>query len=342
MPPAVNRTMTGAEWGLLVGLSVLWGGSFFFNRVALQALPPLTLVTLRVGLAALLLTLVVRGQGGRLPRDRRIWAAFLGMRLLNNAVPFSLIVWGQTHIASGLAAILNATTPLWTVIVAHGLTTDERMTGRRLAGVLIGLCGVAVMVGPAVLGGLGTDGLAQGAILAAAMSYAVAGVFGRRFARMGVPPLVTAAGQVTASSLLLAPLALALDRPWTLMPPGLPVWGAVLGLAALSTALAYVLFFRLLASAGATNLALVTFLIPVWAIILGALVLGEHLDPRHSAGMGLVAAGLAAIDGRLLDRLRRRPARAAPDHAATGRCSRSSTVPRCLRRTGNPRRRKRL
>ncbi len=304
MTPAVNRTMSAPEWAMLLSLSVLWGGSFFFTHVALSALPPFTLVVLRVGLAALILNAIVPLAGSRMPREARVWAAFLGMGLLNNVVPFCLIVWGQTHIASGLAAILNATTPLFTVVAAHALTSDERMTGNRLAGVLIGLGGVVVMVGPVVLAGLGTDLLAQVAVLGAAVSYAFAGIFGRRFRRMGVPPMATAAGQVTASALLLLPVALVVDRPWTLPMPGASVWGAVLGIAALSTALAYVLYFRILASAGATNLLLVTFLIPVSAIMLGALVLGERLDPRHDLGMALIGCGLIAIDGRLLKQVR--------------------------------------
>ncbi|WP_298956266.1 DMT family transporter [uncultured Methylobacterium sp.] len=301
-----HRPMTVLEWTMLLVLSVLWGGSFFFSGVALAALPPVTLVVLRVGLAALLLNFVVVASGARMPRDRRVWAAFLGMGLLNNAVPFCLIVWGQTHIASGLAAILNATTPLSGVVVAHCLTRDERMTGNRLAGVLVGLAGVVVMVGPSVLAGVGAALPAQLAVLAATVSYAFAGVFGRRFRRMGVAPLATAAGQVTASTLMLVPVALMVDRPWTLPVPGLPVWGAVAGLAVLSTALAYVLYFRILATAGATNLLLVTFLIPVSAILLGTLGLGERLDPRHYLGMALIGCGLAAIDGRLLARVRRR------------------------------------
>lgn len=307
MPRTVNRTLSAPEWAMLMVLSILWGGSFFFTGVALQALPPLTLVVLRVGLAALILNLVLPLTGSRLPRGPEIWRAFAGMGLLNNVVPFCLIVWGQTQIASGLAAILNATTPLFTVAVAHLATSDERMTGRRLAGVLVGLAGVAVVIGPAALTGLAANVLAQVAVLAAAFSYALAGVFGRRFKRMGVPPIATAAGQVTASTLLLLPVAILMDRPWTLAVPGLSVWGAVLGIAALSTALAYVLYFRILATAGATNLLLVTFLIPVSAILLGALVLGERLDGRHYLGMALIGCGLAAIDGRPLTLVRTRP-----------------------------------
>lgn len=312
MPPAVNRTMSAPEWAMLLSLSVLWGGSFFFTGVALSALPPFTLVVLRVGLAAVILNALVPLLGLRMPREARVWAAFFGMGLLNNAVPFCLIVWGQTHIVSGLAAILNATTPLFTVVAAHMLTSDETMTGNRLVGVLVGLAGVAVMVGPVVLAGLGADLLAQVAVLGAALSYAFAGIFGRRFRRMGVPPLATAAGQVTASTLMLLPVALVVDQPWTLPVPGASVWGAVLGIAALSTALAYVLYFRILATAGATNLLLVTFLIPISAILLGALVLGERLDVRHYLGMVLIGCGLAAIDGRLLQRVRA-PRPDAPD-----------------------------
>ncbi len=294
--------MTGTEWAMLIALSVLWGGSFFFTGVALQALPPLTLVALRVGLAAIILNAVARALGLRLPREGAIWAAFLVMALLNNIVPFCLIVWGQTRIASGLAAILNATTPLWTVLVAHVVTSDEKLTGNRLAGVLAGLGGVLVMIGPDAIDGLGADVVAELAVVAAALSYAVSTVFGRKFRRLGVAPMVTAAGQLAVSTLMIVPIALLVDRPWTLGMPGLAVWGAVLGIAALSTALAYVIYFRILSGAGATNLALVTFLIPVSAILLGALVLGERLGAKHLIGMALIGAGLAAIDGRLLAR----------------------------------------
>jgi drug/metabolite transporter (DMT)-like permease len=299
-----TRPMSPTEWGMLLALSLLWGGSFFFTGIALKALPPFTIVVLRVGLAALILLVVLPFFGLRMPRHRNIWVAFFGMGLLNNVVPFCLIVWGQTHIASGLAAILNATTPLWTVIVAHFTTAEEKMTGNRLIGVLIGLAGVALMIGPEALAGLGTNLTAQLAVLAAAISYAFAAIFGRRFRKMGVEPMVTATGQVTASCLMLLPVCLLVDQPWTLPMPGLAVWAAVLGIAALSTALAYILYFRILTSAGATNLALVTFLIPVSAIVLGVLALGERLALKHVAGMALIGLALAAIDGRLLRRYR--------------------------------------
>jgi drug/metabolite transporter (DMT)-like permease len=227
------------------------------------------------------------------------------MGLLNNAVPFCLVVWGQSHIASGLAAILNATTPISTVAVAHLLTHDEKITANRSLGVAIGFFGVVILIGPDSLKGLGADVLAQVAVLAAAVFYAFAGVYGRRFKLMGIDPILTATGQVTASAIVLFPAALLVDHPWTLTTPALPVWEAIVGSAMLSTALGYVLYFRILATAGATNLLLVTFLIPVSAIIMGTFGLGERLDARHFAGLAFIGAGLAAIDGRLLALFRR-------------------------------------
>ena len=186
--------MTPFEWLLLLLLSVLWGGSFFFGEVALAELPPLTLVLGRVALAAVTLNLVVVATGQRMPRDVRLWSAFLVMGALNNFIPYSLIFWGQTEITSSLASILNATTPLWTVVLAHVLTHDERMSPNKLAEVLLGLLGVIVMIGPAALGGVGLNVFAQLAVVGAAFSYAFAGTFGRRFRRLGVRPLVTRVG----------------------------------------------------------------------------------------------------------------------------------------------------
>ena len=297
---SARLTLGPAEWLLLVMLSVLWGGSFLFGKIALAELPPFTVVLARVGLAALALWLAVLVAHQPVPRARRVWLAFFAMGLLNNLIPFSLIMWGQVRIGSGLASILNATTPLWTVVGAHMLTADERMNWRKLAGVLVGVAGVAVMIGPLALAGLGGDVAAQLAVIAATLSYAFAGLYGRRFARMGVKPLVVAAGQVGATALLLLPVASLIDMPWRLPMPGLRTWLALAGLALLSTALAYVLYFRILARAGATNVLLVTFLIPVSGVLMGVLVLDEILEARQVAGMALIGLGLAAIDGRLL------------------------------------------
>lgn len=297
---ATQKIMGAKEWALLLILSVLWGGSFFFIGVAVKELPPLTIMMLRVGLAALILHVVIRAMGQWMPRDPKVWLAFAGMGLLNNAIPQTLIVWGQTQIPSGLASILNATTPLFGVLVAHFFTSDEKMTGKKLIGVIVGFIGAAVMVGPAALQGLGNNVWAQVAVLLASAFYGISGVYGRRFKRMGVTPMMTATGQLTASTLMLTPVALLVDHSWTLTQPSPAAWAAIAGLAILSTALAYLIFFRILASSGATNLLLVTFLIPVSAVLLGFLFLGEQLEPRHFAGMGLIALGLAAIDGRLL------------------------------------------
>lgn len=285
------------EWLLLLVLSLLWGGTFFFVEVALAELPPIAIVAARVGIAAIVLNAVVLATGRRMPGCARRWRQFLVMGLLNNAIPFSLIFWGQTQITGGLAAILNAATPLFTVVLAHFLTADERLTAGRLAGAAIGLIGVATIVGVDAAAGLGTAILGQIAVVAAALSYAFAGIYGRRF--QGLPPLVPAAGQLTASAALMLPAALLLERPWDLALPSVETWAALIALALMSTALAYVLYFRILAAAGAGNLLLVTLLIPASAILLGSVFLGERLEPRQIAGMALIGLGLAAIDGRL-------------------------------------------
>ena len=285
-------------WLWLLSLTVLWGGSFFFAKVALAELGPFTVAFARVSLAALALALVVP------LRQDAPWRTYFAMGFLNNALPFSLIFWGQTEIAVGLASIINATTPLFTLIVAHFLTPDEKIDRTKIAALLIGLLGVVVLIGPDALIG-GSALWAQMACLGAALSYAFAGVYGRRFRRMGIAPTEAAAGQVTASAVLILPIMLVVDQPWTLSaPPSLTVSLALAGLALLSTALAYVLYFRILAAAGATNLLLVTLLIPVPATLLGSAVLGEQLEPRQFAGMALIGLGLVLIDGRVTGLLR--------------------------------------
>ena len=297
MLTAVNTIMNCREWALLVTLSVLWGGSFFFAEIALESLPPLTIVTLRVGLAAITLWLVVLALKLPIPNSTPIWIAFLTMGLLNNVLPFSLIVWGQSQISSGLAAILNATAPLFGVIVAGILLRDESAAPLKIMGVVVGFAGVIVMMD---LSSIATSSLlAQLAILAAALSYACASVYGRRFKATGLNPILVAAGQVTGSTLLLLPIALWVDGndPYANVPA--QVWAAIISLAVFSTAAAYILYFKLLASAGATNILLVTLLVPVSAILLGWLFLEESLQTPHVIGMAMIALGLSAIDGRL-------------------------------------------
>jgi drug/metabolite transporter (DMT)-like permease len=233
------------------------------------------------------------------------------LALLNNALPFALFGWGQTHIASGLAAILNATTPIWGVVVAHLFTSDERLTPRKLVGVFLGFGGVALMIGPALLSNIGTNALAQLACVAASLSYALAAVWARRFKRLGVAPLSVTTGQLTAGAALMLPLALLVDHPWQHPAVPLSAWGAIAALALVCTAFAYVLYFRLIDSAGATNALLVTLLVPPVAILLGGLFLNEALAPQDFAGLALIALGLAAIDGRLLSLLAKRRLRPA-------------------------------
>jgi drug/metabolite transporter (DMT)-like permease len=287
-------------WIWLLSLSILWGGSFFFAKVAIAELRPLTVVFARVSLAALALNLVLMMRQRSLFRRSSPWPSYFAMGFLNNLLPFSLIFWGQTQIASGLASILNATTPLFTLIVAHLFTLDERINGTKLAALLTGLAGVILLIGPDLSFDVGIGIGGQLACLTAALSYAFAGIYGRRFQRTGVEPMEAAAGQVSASTVLILPIMLVIDQPWTLSAaPSFYVWSALAGLALLSTALAYVLYFRILAVAGPTNLLLVTFLIPVTAILLGGAFLGEGLEPYHLAGMAIIGASLVLLDGRV-------------------------------------------
>ena len=303
MAPSINTSMTARVWAMLVLLSILWGGSFFFVGIAVTELPPLTIVTLRVGIATLTLWIIVFMLGLRPPKNLRVWGTFLGMGLLNNVIPFVLIVWGQTQIASGLASILNAATPIFTVVVAGVLLPDERMTPLKLVGVAVGFIGVVVMIGlPALTGS--SSLVAQLAIITAALFYAFAGVYGRRFKTMEIHPIITAAGQVTASTIVLAPIALAIDGQPDITVISLKIWLAVASLAIFSTAMAYVLYFKILKLAGATNVLLVTLLVPVSAILLGFLFLNETLEVLHLIGILLITLGLSAIDGRLWNRFR--------------------------------------
>jgi drug/metabolite transporter (DMT)-like permease len=289
--------MRTADWLLLVLLSVLWGATFFFIAVANPHVPPLTLVLGRVGLAALALVPLVFLLGMRLPDTAAGWWPFVVQAVVNNVIPFTLMVYGQHRIAGGLAAVLNATTPLFTLVVAR-LVAGESLTASKLAGVLLGIAGVGVLVGPAALGSNASSVIGMLCILGAALSYAVSALWMRRLRH--IPPLVSSAAQLTCSSLMLLPLASAIDRFWLLPAPGWPATLAVVGLALLSTALAYIVFFRINATAGPTNVMLVTLLIPVTATALGVLILGETLTSNQVAGALVIASGLVVIDGRLL------------------------------------------
>jgi drug/metabolite transporter (DMT)-like permease len=302
-PPMIRTTMNRGDWLILLTLAVIWGGAFFFIGVAVKHVPPLTYVWLRLTIAAAAMWIYVKARMGSLGLPRQVWGAIVLLAVLNNALPFALFGWGQTHIASGLASILNATTPIWGVVVAHFLTHDERMTPRKTVGVLLGFGGVATMIGPALLSNIGTNALAQLACVTASLSYALAAVWARRFRRIGVAPIAVTTGQLSAGALIMLPVSLIVDQPWTHPFPPVSAWAAITALALFCTAFGYVLYFRLIDHAGATNALLVTLLVPPVAIMLGAAFLNETLAPQDFLGLALIALGLAAIDGRLVSYL---------------------------------------
>ena len=289
--------MTTFEWGLLLILSAIWGGSFYFFAILIKELPVFTIVFFRVFLATLALWLVVFAMQLTPPKGWVQWKNYFVMGMINNVIPFSLIVWGETRVAPGLAAVLNATTPFFTVLIAHAFTSNERLSWNRLAGALTGLCGVAALVGFDSIKSLGGDLLMQLAIVLASVFYGFSAVWARRFSNM--PPIVNAASQTAASSLMLLPLMLVFDHPWSLpMPSNLALFSQ-LALALLCTAVAYILFFTILKRAGSTNISLVTFLVPISAIILGAMLFNEQITLNHILGMAVIGIGLALIDGRI-------------------------------------------
>jgi drug/metabolite transporter (DMT)-like permease len=297
---ATPTTMSGRDWSLILILSVLWGGAFFFNVIGLQGLPSNTLVFVRMAAATLPLLLWLRIKGLALPSGWTAWRGLALLALLNIVIPFILFTWAQTKLSSGLTSVLNATTPLWGVIAAHFLTQNEKATPLRLAGVALGIAGVTVMILPDLRGGFGGNALAQTACLIATLSYALASIVALRLNTGGMTPMSLATGQIVAAAVIMLPIILITDQPWTIPVPGHSVIWAMLGLAILSTSLAYILYFKLLESAGASNSLIVTFLIPVTATMLGVLFLGEHVTVSLIAGSALIALGLVALDGRIL------------------------------------------
>ena len=293
--------LSRAAWLMLVGLGLLWGGSFFFAGLAVKHVPPFTLAFLRFALAAIALHIFIAGRFGIYDVLRARWRPFLILGLFNNVLPHSMIFLGQTEIGAGLASILNATTPIWTVVVAHLLTDDEKLTGRKMAGTLIGLAGTVLLFAPQLAVGADAPLWAMALPLAAAISYGFAAVWGRQF--RDIAPPVTAAGQLTASTLIILPAVLFLDMPWSLPVPPAGAIGAIFALALLSTALAYILYFRLINTAGATNASLVTLLVPPSAILLSTAFLGERLGVEDWLGLALIILGLLVLDGRLTNRI---------------------------------------
>ncbi|MFC3644011.1 DMT family transporter [Aquibium oceanicum] len=301
---AAARPMSAAVWAQLLLLGAIWGGSFFFARIAVQEIPPFTLVLLRVAIAAAALHGYLAARGISLAPALRVWRGLLLLGAVNNVIPFSLMFLGQTELGAGLASVLNATTPFWTILVGSLLVADEKVTAGKLAGIALGIAGTAVMIGPGLLAGLGGPVWAKLALIGTALSYAFAFVVAKRIG--GLSPTVIAAGQLTASSVIMVPIVATVHGTTEMFAASGRTWAAVLGLALLSTAFAYILYFRILASAGATNASLVTLIVPVSALILGVVFLGERLEAFEAAGIALIGCGLVVIDGRVVSTLRRR------------------------------------
>jgi drug/metabolite transporter (DMT)-like permease len=292
--------MSAGDWGQLLLLGLLWGGSFFFARIAVAEIPPLALVLYRVSIAALALHLWLWLRGISLAPVLGRPLAFFGLALLNNVIPFSLIFAGQTEIGAGLASVFYATTPLWTILVANLLTSDEKLSATKLAGVGLGIAGAAIMIGPGLRSGLDGPAWAKLAVIGAAISYAFAVVYAKRF--KDLKPSVVATGQLSAATILILPVVLCLYSPGQMVASSPQIWAAVLVLGVVTTAFAFILYFNLIASAGATNASLVTLLVPFSAVMLGAVFLGERLKPFELGGMILIIASLVVIDGRLFRR----------------------------------------
>ncbi|OPY93723.1 permease [Bradyrhizobium sacchari] len=289
-----GQTTLSAEIGLLLLLSLIWGGSFTLIKVTIPSIPPCTMVAARVTIAAIVLLVIASAQGHLLPRERSIWAALLVQGLLQSAAPFTLISWGEMHIASGLAGVLNATPPMFVLAIAMTAGRGRQaVTGRKIIGVGLGLAGVAATIGFDALSGIGTTApLAQAAVLGASLCYALAPIWGQRFSKL--PAIVTAAGAMSCAAVLMLPAAVILEQPWTLTPTTQAI-AAVLGLAIVCTALAMVIYFRLIRTLGPLGTTSGSYLRAGFAVALGTAWLGERFTPSALTGMALILAGVVAI-----------------------------------------------
>lgn len=294
------RPMAPADWARLLLLGAIWGGSFFFARIAVAEIHPLVLVLFRVAIAAAALHLYLIARGISFAPALPHAASFVLLATLNNVIPFSLIFAGQTELGAGIASVLNATTPFWTIVLANFATADEKISRNKIAGVLLGIAGTAVMIGPDLHSGLGGAVWPKLALIGASVSYALALLFAKRLGHL--PPAVIATAQLTCSTVIMVPVVLLTQDGSGLFAASGHVWAAVLALALLSTAFAYLLFFNLVASTGVTNTSLVTLIIPASALLLGAAFLGERLGLIELLGIALIGIGLLIIDGRLLGR----------------------------------------
>ncbi|MFO1033985.1 MAG: DMT family transporter [Hyphomicrobiales bacterium] len=296
----IESHIDGQSWALLALLSVIWGGSFMFVGVAVKELPALLIVFARVAIAAAILIPVHLVLQGPLPRDRRTWLACAGMSLFNNVLTFTAIAWGQHYISSGLASVINATTPMFGALFM-ALTGMERLTGRKSIALLLGLIGVVVLKG-GNFGDFGAQSLGILAVTFASACYGISSVWSKKF-MMGIPPMTAATCQLIGSAIMMGVLAFSFSTPTQYFHMSQSTLNALLGLAALSTSIAYLIFFRIIQRAGASFVVLVTMLVPVSAIILGILVLNEKLTSNEFAGALIIGLALIIIDGRLLKKM---------------------------------------
>jgi drug/metabolite transporter (DMT)-like permease len=279
-------------------LAALWGPSFLFIKVGVAEIRPLTFVLGRVGIAALVLYGILRWQGGRLPAWGPIWKHIAVVALLHNSLPFVLFSWGEQYIDSALASILNGTTPLFTIVLAHFLTEDDHLTPAKIGGVLLGLGGLAFLIGPTLLGGFQATTWGLLALVAASICYGIAIVYVRNHLR-GLPPLVAPTMQMMLASLYLVPLVLWLDRPFSMTLPSLPALGSWLALSVFGTAIAFIVYYRLVETAAASFVSMVTYIVPVFGVLLGVLVLHEQLTWNTYVGFGLILVGVMVVNGVL-------------------------------------------
>ena len=294
------------EWGLIGLQSMLWGSSYFFIAIAQPELPALTIAALRTLPASAALLLIVLSLGYRLPATLAEWRLFILFSAFNTLLPFVLIVWGQARVTGGMAAILNATAPLFGIFLAHVLTQDEKLSWNKFAGIVVGIAGVSMLVGYDFAFGSSADVLARLALLAAPLCYVCANIFART--KLGhYPAFVVATMQMVGAIFVAFPLALVVDQPWTLPTPSLQAVGAILGMGLFGSALASLCHYTVLQRAGATNASLVTLIMPLTPILLGGMFLGERLTLREALGALVIGAALVIIDGRLLRRGRKVP-----------------------------------
>ncbi|MBE7550164.1 MAG: EamA family transporter [Anaerolineales bacterium] len=281
---------------LLLVLAALWGPSFLFIKVAVAEIPPLTIVLGRVGIGGLLLYAILRLQGRNLPPLGRVWLHFAFAAIVQNAIPFLLFGWGEQYIDSALAAILNGTTPLFTLLLAHMFTSDDRLTPTKTLGTFIGFSGLALLIGPSLLGGVKATTWGLIAVAVASLCYGIAIVYGRRNLR-GLPPMVAPTAQLLLATLFMLPLSLVLEQPFNLPAPSWPALGSLLALGAFGTGLAFVVYYRIMEQTSATYVSMVTYLVPIFGVILGVVILNEQLGWNAYLGCALILLGVMIVNG---------------------------------------------